>query len=470
MQETTGSVESSHLITLFFHNKEELIKGITESGCFLYFKAVEDLVNNIEERLGKVFFDSIKTFIFEYPYTEKEWSEIYSLHYCKTNYVATTPFVIRLHLIKDEIEKLDELVVDDKTNYSESYLGYITLRTLPASFVSKIVIKPDRIFYGIEENKKLFMITSNQKIHIGYKEINFLAFPFFSQDSAVTVCAHADAWMIVNIMHERYKTNKISLEKLISGISPSRGRKIPSKGISMEQLAISLGENRLDVQIKFFKNILDKEKKFKELIQHIDSSIESGIPCILAFNKHVIIVAGHTIDGDGNREYIIFDDSGYHIKKSFGESERKYSLKLPAKKLEEALQEVDDFYLLYPEFERVYFPLASVYKQIKKITSKFKCRILLVDSRELKKFLNKNEIHVFDKYVFPHYIWLVEIYSGVRGDSKYLKGYILFDASANANDSKYSHITHTKDSKEIVVIKAKDGEGKEKMLSLLKEF
>jgi len=483
MQEITGSISSFYLTFLFFHDKEGLKKGIFESGCFLYPNVVGELVDNIENRLGKVFFANIKTFILEYPYIEKEWREIYSLHYCKTNYKSTTPFAIRLHLIKKSIGKLDDLVVDNETKHSEDYLGYITLRPLPTSFISKIVIKPDRKFYNIEENKKLFMITSNQKVHIGPKEINFQAFPFFSQDGAVTVCAHADAWMVTNIMHEIYGTNEISLENLISGIPlVLSGRKIPSNGISMSQLAVSLAGNGQYVQLKYFLNKEgNEEENFEELMLHIDSCIESCIPCILAFNNHVIVIAGHTIDDKGeNREYIIFDDSGYHIKKSFGEQEIKYSIKLPSEKLHEVLKKVDYFYLLYPEFERVYFPLTSVYRLIKKYTpikkmqkdtdSNLKYRIILVDSRELKKFLDKNEIHVFDEYAFPHYIWLVERYKDVRGDPKNLIDYILFDASANPYDYRYSVIRYKKGSEEVFILKAKEGEGKEKILSLLKEF
>lgn len=465
-------------ILSILHTKKELVEEFSKN--FPYNLLSDELVDKIEEKLGKSFFNSIKRFIFEYPYTEKEWREIYSLHYCKTNYEETKPFVFRIHLVDKNIKNIDEVDLN-------SYLGYVTVRPLPTNFISKIVMKPNKRFYNLEDTEGLFMIATNQKVHIGNNEIEFLAFPFFSQDSMVTVCAHADILMVGGIMHDKYGLNELSVEKLVSGIIPSdTGRKIPSEGgINMEQIARCLQENRWYARIKGWfsnKNYITAANNAEEIIQHIDASIESGIPCILAFNRHVVVIVGHTINKKRERDYILFDDSGHHFKYTFDEPEAKFSINVSAKKLKEKLINVEgDIYLLCPEFERVHFPLKSVNTMMGKVSigmkqigenklveviNNKKYRIILVDVKELKRFFSKNNINTFNKYNFPHYIWCVELYLEERGNPDDLLGYIFFDASAHKQDYFYSYI---QDCNGTLIIKP-EGVREDRVMSLLEEF
>ncbi|PKP61200.1 MAG: hypothetical protein CVT88_00740 [Candidatus Altiarchaeales archaeon HGW-Altiarchaeales-1] len=464
--------------------KEEIIKKFEEE--FPYPAVSDDLIKTIEEKIGKRFFtNNIKSFIFEYPYIEKEWREIYSLLYCKTNYFKTNPYVFRIHMINKSIEHIDELDMS-------SYLGYITVRPLPTNYLSKIVMKPNKNFYDLNDNEKLFVITVNQEVHIGSKKIEFQAFPFFSQDAMVTVCAHADVWMVSNIMHKRYGLDEISIEKIVSKLPPSdRGRNIPSVGLTLEQLAYALHANNWYARIRSRRlenNDLKKNKqKIMEIMQCIDSSIESGIPCILAFSNHVIVIAGHTLDENNNRAYIIFDDSGAHIVHTFNESEPKFSIKVSVEQLMEILelQNGEEIAILCPEFERIYFPLESVQHNTESIIDGISkdatktegvrnafadilknksYRILLADSKKLKEFFSENNVTDFNNYSLSHYIWLVEIYSEKRGDPNDLKGYLLLDASAHKYDTKYCFI-NSSNGKEIIQ-PAPEG----KVMSLLEEF
>ena len=126
----------------------------------------------IEDRFEGFLEEKVKTFIIEYPYIEKEWRELYSLHYCKTNYDynKTNPFAFRIHLIEDEIADIKELHVD-KNNRSKSYIGYITLRPLSTNVISKIVIKPRKFYEKLKNGKDLFMITAKYTVNIRDKKI-----------------------------------------------------------------------------------------------------------------------------------------------------------------------------------------------------------------------------------------------------------------------------------------------------------
>jgi hypothetical protein len=367
--------------------------------------------------------------------------------------------------------------------------------------------------------------------------------------------------------------DEISVEKLISGITPSySGRKIPSEGINMEQLAYCLQKNNWYVRIKGFTNsdlylfswddvpennkeliqslnnvlnveqvenaeinksddkktitvttgknslrfkineeedqiiltingeekygyplILKKDKgklkiyagntayNFEEIIKHIDAYIESGIPCILAFEEHVVVIGGHTINENKERDYIFFDDSGAHFVGTFGKPP-KFSTNISTKKLREKIMNVTTpIFLLCPEFERVHFPLKSVNtmmgklaivvnqlgeNEIAKIFMNKKHRIILMDVKELKKFFLKNNINTFNNCNFPHYVWCVELYRAKRGNPDNLIGYVFFDASAHQYDYNYSCI---RDCNGHLVIEPK-GVGKDRIISLLEKF
>ena len=165
----------------------------------------------MENKFGNVLVEKVKTFIIEYPYVEKEWRDLYSLHYCKTNYKKTKPFTYRVHLLSDEIDDVKNIIVNSETHISESYMGYITLRPLPVAIISKIVIDPRKYFSNLEEDEELFMITAKYVVNIKEKEIKFRAFPLFCQDSVVTVCIHATGLMLSDLMHRRYGNNKLSI-------------------------------------------------------------------------------------------------------------------------------------------------------------------------------------------------------------------------------------------------------------------
>ncbi|CEG12308.1 conserved hypothetical protein [groundwater metagenome] len=409
------------------------------------------IVSELRKRFGK-FLEEVKTFIIEYPYIEKEWRELYSLHYCKTNYDKTTPFVYRIHFFDRNIKNLEDVQDDDS-----SYLGYVTIRPLPVSFISKIVLRQYRKFYNLPESQDLYMITAEYEVHIGNKSIKFEAFPLFSQDSVISACAHADAIIVAEIMYKRHKMSKISIEKFISKIPYSdKGREIPSNGLNIEHLASALMENGC-----FVRTYTSKDEGNDHLLEILEAHIESGLPCILGFGDHVIVIAGHTISMDENGEskfgYVVFDDSGYHTKKTFyyiqNVTEPKYasplfSIIVPKEKLLQKLMGWN-VVLICPIFERFYFPLESAENLVKEVVKSavsaknqnFVARKILTDSRNLHKFLEYElETEDYKNVSFPHYVWYVEFYSEIRGKKESLEYIMIIDASAHKDDEIYSTI------------------------------
>lgn len=441
---------------LISHNTEELQNHLKTEFVYKDKAIARGIVFELRRKLGK-FLEEVKTFIIEYPYIEGEWRELYSLHYSKTNYDKTTPFVYRIHLFDRSIENLEDIQDNDL-----SYLGYVTIRPLPVSFISKIILKQYRKFYNLPENQHLYMTTVEYEVHIGSKSIKFEAFPFFSQDSVISVCAHADAIMVAEIMHKRHKMSKTSIEKFISKIPYSaKGREIPSSGLSFDHIASSLMENGCPVRI-----YTSKVYGWEEILKILDGYIESGLPCILGFKGHVVVIAGHTISIDENGEskfgYVIFDDSGHHTKNTFFDVQNAeepktasplFSIIVPREKLNQKLTSwgASGVFLMCPRFERFYFPFESAEKLVEEAinsistsTKNFVARKILVDSRNLHKFLEQElGVNDYKNISFPHYVWYVEFYSEIRGRKENLEYIMIIDASAHRDDKTYSVIkTH----------------------------
>ncbi|PKP57165.1 MAG: hypothetical protein CVT88_09265 [Candidatus Altiarchaeales archaeon HGW-Altiarchaeales-1] len=418
------------------HTIDELKECFNEQ--FPYEDAVENLALELYIKFGEFIIEKVKTFIIEYPYIEKEWRELYSLHYCKTNYNKTSPFVYRIHLFDKEINGLEEITDDDS-----SYMGCATIRPLPTSFISKIILKKYRKFYNLIENEDLYMITAKYEVHIG----------------TISVCAHADAMIISEIMHKRHEMTEISIERFISKIPYSqRGREIPSIGLTIEHVENALMENGCLIRAysSSYESPVSSSKtpkeKCEELLRTLDAHVESGLPCILGFANHVIVVAGHTIDKNENDKfgYVIFDDSGHHIQKTFNNPFPLFSIVIPKKELEEELtsylgESNNEIFLICPIFQRFYFPFESVEDEIECFqkeeghSKKLVPRILLVDSKNLHKFLeNTVKNDDYKDVAFPHYVWYVEFYSEARGKEKNLEKILIIDASAHKNDKIYS--------------------------------
>lgn len=75
------------------------------------------------------------------------------------------------------------------------------------------------------------MCTCEFNSHIGGKKFKIETFPFYSQDSMVTVCAHACIWMVTMYLHKKYGMCRPYLKNLIAQTPPYYGRILPAEAL-----------------------------------------------------------------------------------------------------------------------------------------------------------------------------------------------------------------------------------------------
>ncbi|NPA11066.1 MAG: hypothetical protein GXO62_02365 [Epsilonproteobacteria bacterium] len=415
----------------------------------------ETLIKHIVSNINEMFEFHIgmsKTFIVE-KYKEKEWSNLFSLHY-STVFKELKNYVLRIHLFKNEFNNIASFHKKIK-NYDERYIGYITIRILPVwnkAIISRARLRTYTEQYGIDINQKYIINLCNTKVHILDKTFSFSSFPFYSQDNVVSVCAHADLLMVSKYMYKKFNFNLIEIDTILNSVDSLNGRKIPSDGLILEQIISVLDKNRYNPSLykakgdKIVRVELDSDK-FKDInfeldiFEIIDTAIRSSLVVLLILSSHTVVIGGYFYK-DNEKFYIIYDDSSFYIKKLT--DKETYSAAVSQTRLREFLNEIyenkkDETYLVIPTFDRLYFRYPSLFILLnvfikEKIEGNFEIEHKLRYNSELidNVILKKKKKELKSKH-FPHYVWYVRWLDGSEDI-----GYSIIDATAHKNDFFYS--------------------------------
>ena len=129
--------------------------------------------------------------------------------------------------------------------------------------------------------------TANVLVH----QKKVVAFPWMNQQMDFSMCAHVAAWSIMKYYgHEHTGYKEVNIVEIVENVPEYTSRKLPSKGLSFQQLAEifrAYGISPLIVK----KESGQEEAFYRELLCYI----ESGIPVVAAIDKkaHAIAVVGH---------------------------------------------------------------------------------------------------------------------------------------------------------------------------------
>ncbi|PLY10351.1 MAG: hypothetical protein C0626_05035 [Arcobacter sp.] len=434
-----------------------------------YYEGKEQLINTIQTRFD-FFVNKSKVFIIE-DYIENEWRDSFDLYYSKTLYSHCNSFVKRVHFISDDIDQVKGIT-------EENYIGYIDLRPIPISQISRVRFKCTNKAFEEFSDDDIYCLSMDTSVNLPHISIKFNSFPIYAQDGMVAICAHADLLMISKYMYKKFNFNNYKLKDIIknNNFLDTNGRKLPSEGLNILQMLSILSANNYNPIATHFKcakygNI--------DIIDYINSFLESALPVILAFNSHVILIIGHM--HNGKRHYVIADDSTYHVTKSFKKTEAHVAIISEDDILKELKQ--TNVFVIAPTFDRFYFHyqyLKLIIEEYKNWTKKnleksdlkdkntinIKTREILVESCKLKQFLHTCGDDSYESVMMPHYVWYVEGYINEVLESN-LTHYFVVDASAHKRDRQYSLICNNKN---VVVSFANNSMKNKKQLSRLKKI
>jgi hypothetical protein len=229
----------------------------------------------------------VKSILVEKGYIDKDYRDTFSGFYAKkfAQYPSRT---VRLHFFRDRLGADDLFNLGSK---QEAYVGFSVIRPTRVNCIGRTILDPTRIA-GLAGN----LCVAPFRVHILGSELKVSGFPYMSQDTDVTICAHAASWMVFRYFSEKYPTYAEAHPFQITQMTADRshGRLIPSKGLTIYQLSEMFSHFGFYPEIYFRENMPDKGMFDRVLYYYI----ESGIPIVAGLlNKgHAISLLGHVSD------------------------------------------------------------------------------------------------------------------------------------------------------------------------------
>lgn len=397
--------------------------------------------------LYSYFKNTIKTVLVEKNYIDKDYRDTYYNFYSK-KFAYYPSDTIRLHFFTSVIP-LDDIF--ELYRYNEQYVGFTVIRPTRINTIGRTIVNP-----------KMTSITSGHvclteyKVHILGSELTVTGFPYISQDSDVTVCAHAACWMVFRYFSERYSEYAETLPFQVSQLTEnlSYGRLVPSKGLYVTQIA------EIFSKFGFYPVIYTRGQYDADFDRLLYYYIESGLPVVAGSQalKHAITILGHISDYSKKATsmnsvdyldgWIVNDDNCLPYQKVLmpGMPQNGYCSRITVDK-------IDSF--VVPLYEKIYFSAEYVDKLVSAVLSdndfgitnlsnllkgkNIVRRIFLTTSKSYKMQRKKQSLpfnfsYIYSQMNMPKFIWICELSTEELYPKGEIVGEIIFDATANHHD------------------------------------
>lgn len=387
--------------------------------------------------------DDTKTVVVEKSYIDKDYRDTFSNFYSK-KFVSYPSTAYRLHFFRSVVA-IDDLFGLEA--HTDDYIGYTIIRPTQVNSLGRTIFDPSKLsrLHGL-------ICRTEYKVHLFGAELKINGFPYISQDTDVTICAHAATWMTFRYYSERYTAYREIFPFEISQLcgDVSHGRLIPSKGLTAFQITEIFSKYGFYPEVYLRRDYPDK---FYRLLYYY---IESGIPVVACLHgkEHAVTVIGHISDyarpAANNSEefltgYVINDDNHlpYQLLMRKGLPKTGYCS-------EHVVEDVDGF--IVPLYEKMYLsaehiegladailehPPFGVNAQSRLVThDRLIKRIYLTSSKSYKAFRRENGLpfDLHKNYVelpMPKFIWVCELSVSEHYPQKQVIGEMIFDATAN---------------------------------------
>lgn len=238
---------------------EQLMEVVPE------FLIDEDAVDSLKIGLG-MHCDKIMV---EYPYYDSDYLSTFYIHYAQKlkHYEKKC---CRLHILKDD-----------------EYYGYIVLRpTSVGTKLGRTLIDPRLLI-----DQTAYIALFRFKAHVAGNSLEICSFPWKSQETDISVCAHTATWTILRYFGNKFKNYAdTSIGEIVDYANNDWGRKTPSIGLNPVQVS-DIFKN-----YKFSPLILQCEKDVDDkFVDEVMAYIESGLPMVgfLYPRRHAISIIGH---------------------------------------------------------------------------------------------------------------------------------------------------------------------------------
>lgn len=394
-------------------------------------------------KIKSIISDNTCTLAIEYPYYDKDYLSTYYIFYSKKVKVYPKE-CYRIHIVKDEY-----------------YQGYFILRPTCINKLGRAYFEPAFI------NKDMYLMLSDFKVNLLGKELIVKAFPWISQETDVSVCAHVALLDIIRYYGNRFKNHADKrMGDVIACIPSMTNRQVPTEYLTAYQMAEVLRKS-------LFTPLMLKPADCNDaFIEYVFAYVESGIPVLAFIKNHAITIIGHgKIDMDHAK--LVYDKADTHINTSGFINELivqddNYS---PYQLLQRDESNANGNRQLYrylfseielalvPLYDRMYLTYKHVNTRVKtlldekfyKFPKKACYRVYITSSNSLKReALKSNSMNeklkgIIVKMVFPKFVWCVDISEIYEYNNSLTSARIIIDTTENTHEENPWQLIHDKE-------------------------
>lgn len=231
--------------------------------------------------------ESVRTVVAETRYLCKDHRNLYS-HYYSKKFVPGSAECTRLHFFaRPDID--DDVFRTDPSAFQSDYMGFSVVRPVAQRCLGRTIIRSPSRDSGVH------CLSTPFKVHVRGQALTVAGFPYTSQDTDATVCAHSALWATCRYLSEKYSVyREVHPYDLIEWTAPHLGRRVPHRGMNCEDYSTILsafGAHPEVLRLQRSEGAQDSDR-FAEMCSYV----ESGFPILASIRGHVIVVVGHTLD------------------------------------------------------------------------------------------------------------------------------------------------------------------------------
>ncbi len=409
------------------------------------------LIDNDFKKLFEYLKEDVKTIVLEKGYFDADYRDTYYNFYSR-KFAGYPSRTIRVNFFS---RKISPRMIFDLDRYQDDYIGFSVIRPNRVSSIGRTVLNPGKL-----KNISGYVCMSEYPVHILGAELVAKGFPYMSQDTDVTICAHAACWMVFRYFSQRYNRYAEVWPYEVTQLTQdvSKGRLVPSKGLTAWQVT------EMFSKFGFYPEIyMRKDPKYEPLFDSLlYQYVESGLPVVagLSSHGHAITVIGHVSDfsniqpeapgtSDQYLTGLVANDDNYMPYQVI----RKDDSRLPGHWSDYKIEDIDFF--IVPLYEKIHLSAEHVMKLTEVILtdrilgidacsqvlkrSQLITRTFLTSSKSFKKFRRKKALlfgisRVYAELAMPKFIWVCELSTPELYARGQVVGELIFDATANQYD------------------------------------
>lgn len=414
----------------------------------------EDVIDVLKHNLGTKC-DEIRV---EYPYYDTDYLSTFYIHYAQ-KLKTYDKKCCRLHILKNE-----------------EYYGYIVLRpTVEGTKFGRTLVDP-RILI----DEMAYIVLHDFVSHIAGNVMSINSFPWKSQETDISVCAHTATWTILRYFGNRFKNYAdTTIGEIVDVTNNDWGRKTPSIGLNPIQVSDIFKE------YGFSPLILQCEKDADDkFIDEVMAYIESGLPMVgfLYPRRHAVSIIGHgfinkdiledqvlvksIMDSEIEvvpharlvSDFYVMDDNLFPYKKmKIGWADSKSDVEYGSAELK---------YCVVPLYARMQLVYNEVYARFKTwmrenvMDWETPCvsRIYITSANSLKSEalkstdMNEQLVEVILNLSFPKFVWCIDLANFEEYKMELTSGRIIIDTTAPTLDEEPWILRHDKNEIEYIDI------------------